>query len=365
MSARIRAWIKLCSAPQIGAGKAIRLVRELGEPQGFIEIDDTPLSEISFITAAALAYLRSKDDPPDWNKTAKIIEHTEVKFCSILDAEYPEMIRNIGDAPPFLFYLGTLHGEDFRRNLAIVGTRKPSLYGKTQCESITRELVKRNFTIISGLAYGIDAVAHKTVLENGGRTLAVMGSSIENIYPQSHRQLAAEIICNGALITEQIPGSKLNPWNFVQRNRIISGLSQGIWVVEGSEKSGALITAKFAREQQRAVFALPGDVTRSTATGPNLLLNQGAIPVQSYQDILKGLGINESAEEPGDSVMAELNEMERRIYQLLLAQEEELEFDKLIVLSGYSVSQLATLLLSLELKGLVRNAAGNKIYPLK
>jgi len=365
MLRKIRAWLKLCSAPSIGAAKAIRLAKELGEPETFIELSDSPLDEISYVSAAASSFLSNKADPAGWQKIAKIIELSELRFCSIIDDEYPEILRRIKDAPPFLFYLGNLEAEDFRRNLAIVGTRKPSNYGKIQCEKITGELAKRNFTIISGLAYGIDAIAHNSALKNGGRTLAVIGSSIENIYPSSHRELAERIIDNGAMISEQIPGSKLNPWNFAQRNRIISGLSQGSWIVEGGLKSGSLITAKYAKQQQRVVFALPGDINRDTAMGSNLLLNQGAIPVAGYKSILTGMGICDKETEMKAPSMAGLNDMEKRIYQLLLAQDDELEFDHLLVLSGYSVSQLATLLLSLELKGLVRKTAGNKVYPLK
>lgn len=364
MTSRIRAWIKLCSAPGIGAGKAIKLVYELGEPEGYIDRLNTPLRDISYISEPALSFLESDCDPPEWKKISKLIESSGINFLTILDERYPEMLRKISNPPIWLFYLGDFKDSDFLRNIAVVGTRRPSNYGKGQCIKITGELVKRGFTIVSGLAYGVDALAHRAALDNNGRTIAVLGCGLDQVYPPAHHNLAEEIQKNGVILSEQLPGSKINPWNFANRNRIISGLSHGSWIVEGKVSSGAMITARDARQQQRVVFALPGDISRENSQGPNKLISEGSIAVLGYESILSGLGIMDSDEQMTIEGIDDLNEQEKRIYKLLLA-EEELNFDQLMVKSGVPLSKLSTLLLSLELKGLVRKAAGNKIYPIK
>ena len=230
---------------------------------------------------------------------------------------------------------------------------------------MTEELVQQQVTIVSGLAFGIDAVAHKAAIKGGGRTIAVLGTGLEQVYPPAHRQLAEEIRHNGALISEYLPGSKVNVWNFPSRNRIISGLSQGTWVVEGGLKSGSLITAKYAKEQQRPFFTLPADISRESALGANQLLREGAFAVLKSGDILEVLGISPS-ECSGQRVNTEeLNEFEKKVYQILVSQGEETDYDKLVVLSKLSVGELSAIVLSLELKGFARKASGNRIYPIK
>ncbi len=365
MLKKIRAWIKLTSAPGISSGKAIRAVRELGSPEEYLDRIDTPLSDLSFISATALEFLGKPDDPPDWGNIAGLIEKHEIKFVSIIDKGYPFILKTIPDPPAWLFYLGELKESDFVRSLAVVGTRNPSMYGITQCNKITEELVQQQIVIVSGLAFGIDSVAHNAALRSGGRTIAVLGTGIEQIYPPEHRELSGEIKQKGVLVSEYLPGSKINVWNFPSRNRIISGLSQGTWVVEGGLKSGSLITAKYAREQQRPVFTLPGDINRKSALGANHLLQEGAFAVLKSSDILNVLGISLS-ESPGQSLkIEELNEFEKKVYQILLSQGEETDYDKLLILSKLTVGELSTIVLSLELKGYAKKAAGNRIYPIK
>jgi len=245
----IKAWIKLLSTPEIGNATAIRLVKILGEPIDFIR-DISKFNDIEFISEVAKEHLINIQEPETWENICDLIEQFNIKFISILDDEYPGPLKNIFDPPPFLFYRGTIKNDDFRRALGVVGTRKASNYGKLMTKRIVQELAGSGFTIVSGLAYGIDTMSHLAALDNGARTYAVMGTGVDQIYPSRNRELAERILENGVLISEYVPGSKAEKWNFPTRNRIISGLSLGSLIIEGSKKSGALLTAKFAMDQK-------------------------------------------------------------------------------------------------------------------
>jgi DNA processing protein len=362
---KIRAWIKLTSASGISSARAIRIVHELGDPQSWIDDKDSPLVEFSFVSEQMLSSLTALNDPPNWQEIASLIEQHNIRFVTFFDAEYPEILKLIPDPPAWLFYQGELRQNDFIKSLAVVGTRKPSSYAKVQCHKITGELVQQQMVIVSGLAYGIDAIAHRAAINRGGRTIAVMGTGVEQIYPPEHRQLAEEIRQNGALISEYLPGSKASVWNFPTRNRIISGLSHGTWVVEGGLKSGSLITAKYAQKQKRPVFALPGDISRITSAGSNQLLKDGAFAVLQSTDIMDVLGISASNVAPAGEALICLNDLERKVYQILVNQAEDVQFDKLLVLSKLKVGELSTIILSLELKGFAGKAPGNRIHPIK
>ncbi len=361
MIKKIKAWIKLLETPEIGNAKAIRLTGILGEPINFIGSSADKLQDIDFISEKAKRNLASNIFPKDWNRIVILLEKHNIKFISILDDNYPSLLRSIYDPPPFLFYRGNLQKDDFRRTLAIVGTRKASNYGKLMTRKIGEKLCVAGFTIVSGLAFGIDTIAHLSALDCGGRTLAILGTGCEQIYPPGNRELADRIIENGALISEFIPGRKSERWNFPTRNRIISGISLGSLIIEGTKKSGALLTAKFALDQNRDIFALPGDIDKPEAEGPNYLIKLGAKIVTCTNDILEEYDlILENAEKP----FPKLTSNEEKIYQILLQNKPELEFDSLMIKTGYSVGELSTVLLSLELKNVVKKMPGNKIVPL-
>ncbi|MCF7912983.1 MAG: DNA-processing protein DprA [Candidatus Cloacimonetes bacterium] len=362
---KIRSWIKLTSASGISSARAIKIVNELGEPRLWIDDKDSPLAEFTFVSAEMLQSLTTMDDPPNWQETARLIQQYDLRFVTFFDAEYPEILKLIPDPPVWLFYQGELRQSDYIKSLAVVGTRKPSSYAKVQCHKIVSELVQQQMVIVSGLAYGIDALAHRTALSQGGRTIAVMGTGVEQIYPPEHRQLAEEIRQNGALISEYLPGSKACVWNFPNRNRIISGLSQGTWVVEGGLKSGSLITAKYAQKQKRPVFALPADISRDTSAGSNQLIKEGAFPVLQSRDIMDVLGISGSDISDSGDALQKLNELERKVYQILVNQPEDVQFDKLLVLSKLKVGELSTIILSLELKGFAAKSPGNRLHPIR
>ena len=358
---KIKAWLTLLETPEIGNAKAIKLAKILGEPQTFVGKNSDSLIDIDFISETAKEKISSNSEPKNWEKSAKLIEKYKIKFVSILDENYPSLLKSIYDPPPFLFYRGSLKKDDFRRTIAIVGTRKASNYGKIMTKRIGGVLAKAGFTIVSGLAFGIDTIAHLSALENGGRTIAVMGSGVDQIYPPRNREIAEKIVENGALISEYVPGNKAEKWNFPTRNRIISGISLGSVIIEGTKTSGALLTAKFALDQNRDIFALPGDINREQAAGPNYLIKLGAKIITSPSDILEEYDlVLENSEKP----FPKLSAKEEKIYQILIQNRPEIQFDSLILKTGFSVSELSTILLALELKNVVKKVAGNKIVPL-
>jgi len=361
MENKIKAWIKLLSAPEIGNALAVKLARMLGEPTTFIYHNPNKIKDLDLISNRTRDFLLDGKSPLEWRKISDLIEEYKIGFISILDDDYPAVLKNIFDPPPFLFYRGRIKLEFLLRAIAVVGTRKPSNYGKIMSADICANLAKKGFTIVSGLAYGIDSIAHKSALEAGGKTLAVMGTGVEQIYPTQNKWLSEKIIENGALISEIIPGEKIERWNFPKRNRIISGLSLGCLVIEGNRRSGALLTAKFAVDQNRDVFALPGDVNRDQAQGPNYLIQQGAKLVLCAEDI------REEYELVMDKEVAALPELardEKKLFELIREYKSGIQFDNLIIKTGLQVSELSDLLLNLQIKSVIKKIPGNKIFPL-
>lgn len=274
------------------------------------------------------------------------------------ETAYPGLLRTIPDAPILMYYRGDLA---VAGNLcvAVVGSRAATNYGKTMARKIAGQLGEFKITVVSGMARGIDTQAHLGVLENTGKTIAVLGSGLDVVYPKENQALFEDIGCRGLVLSEFPLHMPPEPGNFPRRNRIISGLSQGVLVIEARKKSGALITANFALEQGRDVFALPGPVTSMTSQGTNELIKQGAIPVTEIEDI-----INEYLHIlPGECL-----QLQQEVLPLLEDEEakivEQLEFDPchfdlILRQSGMEIGQLSTILLKLELKGIVKSLPGN------
>lgn len=290
----------------------------------------------------------------------------EIKSVKIEDPQYPKLLKELSDAPKILWYRGTLHPESTRASapcVAIVGTRRPSAYGQQATLQITGELANAGLAIISGMAPGIDTFAHQACIERGARTIAVLGTGLDekSIYPQQNLQLSRDIIKNGGcLISEFKPGTPGYPNNFRQRNRIVSALSLGVLVVEAKEKSGSLITARYAKEQHKKLFALPGPIYTLNSIGPNKLIKEGATLVESAQDILDVLGIAPQKLQKKKLFEAE-NVEEAAILEAL--KEESLYIDKIIEKTKLTPSVTATTLALLEISGKIRNLGGN-IYSL-
>ena len=280
----------------------------------------------------------------------------EIKQVSIEDKNYPESLKNIKNPPKVLYYRGSFIKEE-EKLFAIVGTRIPSDYGKEVTLKISSELAESSITIISGMAPGIDSIAHKAVVEKGMRTIAVLGTGLdeESIYPKDNIGLSREIIENGGcLISELPPGTRGSKFTFPKRNRIVSGLSSGVLVVEAKEKSGSLITAKYAKEQEKNLFAIPGSIFSSNSKGTNSLIKEGAKIVTSTNDILETLDISD-VELKGNLLIEDADE------KLIINQlkEESLDINKIIEKTGLSPSAVATKLALMEISGTIRNLGGN------
>lgn len=271
------------------------------------------------------------------------------------DAEYPALLaqlRAIDHAPPVLYLRGTLADTD-EWALAVVGTRAATPYGRQVAHQLVSELAANGLTIVSGLARGLDSDAHRAALEAGGRTIAVLPCGLDTIYPPEHRQLAAQIVQHGALVSIFPLGTQPLRANFAPRNRVISGLARGVLVVEAGEKSGALITAGQALEQGREVFAVPGNITAQGSTGTNRLIQDGAHPVTSAQDILSVLNLERVAEyTSARRALPPLSDVERQVLEGLSA--EPLHIDELTRQVGLAVAAVSSALATLELKGMVR-----------
>ncbi len=281
----------------------------------------------------------------------------DIATISINDAAYPPALKEIHNAPRILYVRGTLPARD-ALSLAVVGTRTPSAYGKQITPGIVRELVRHGATIISGLALGIDGIAHEATLTSGGVTIAVLGAGVDDtsIYPPSHKTLAKRILENGgALVSEYAPGTTPERFHFPERNRIIAGLSRGVLIIEAKEKSGALITATLALKENRDVFAVPGPITSEHSRGPNRLLREGAKAVLDAYDILEEYGIYTAADTTNEQT---LSESERAILKLLA--DGPRFADELSAATGCTPAELNTTLVALELEGHIINLGGGR-----
>ena len=277
-----------------------------------------------------------------------------IKKINLEDKDYPEILKEIHDPPKTLYLRGNFSEKD-KIAIAIVGTRNYTGYGKQIAYDIAGSLTEAGITIVSGLAKGIDAFAHKATLEKGGRTIAVLGSAIdsESVYPACNRKLADKIAQNGAVISEYEPGIKSERWFFPQRNRIISGLSLGVLVIEAPEKSGALITAMQAVEQNREVFAIPGSIYSKNSIGTHRLIQMGAKLVTCANDILEELNLPLLEEKT--SFKPETKE-EETILSIL--GKEPIHIDEIIKQSNLDTKIVSPALMMLELKGAVKNSGG-------
>jgi len=271
------------------------------------------------------------------------------------DPAYPERLLEIDSPPPVLYVRGGIQYED-RWAAAIVGTRKPTGYGKDVACEVASALARNGVTVVSGLARGVDSLAHRAALEAGGRTLAVLGSGVDYIYPPEHARLAEMIAESGAVVSDYPLGTRPEPGNFPPRNRIISGLALVVVIVEAGESSGALITAEFAADQGREVFAVPGSIYSAASRGTNRLIQTGARPLLTADEVLEALNLDVLARQESVSEALPEDETERQLLQALTG--EPLHVDELGALCGLPVARVSASLAMLELKGRVRQVGG-------
>jgi len=282
---------RLFLTADIGAVTYKKLVRAFGSPEAALAAPRSRLMEVGGIgekRADAIASTREKSAELADRELALAAEHS-VRIVTLEDDEYPRALRTIYDPPLVLYVKGTVTPRDGLA-LAVVGSRRSSYYGRSQAERISGSMAGLGFTIVSGMARGVDSAAHRGALAAGGRTFAVLGNGLARLYPPENEGLASEIAASGALLSEFAMETEPLRDNFPRRNRVIAGLSLGVLVVEGSARSGALITARSALEQGREVFALPGKVDSPLSRGPHILIKEGAKLVEGHQDILDELG---------------------------------------------------------------------------
>ncbi len=271
------------------------------------------------------------------------------------DAEYPRRLKEIQQAPPVLFLSGEILAED-EWAVSIVGTRRVSEYGVQVTAEIATFLAQNRVTVVSGLARGVDSAAHKAALRAGGRTFAVLGSGVDQIYPPENKQLAGQIRQKGALLSDYALGTPPDGVNFPPRNRIISGLSLATVIIEAGNKSGALITASFAAEQGREVFAVPGGIYAVQSKGTNDLIRQGARPLLHPQEILDALNIEKIHEYQAAARILPNDPDEAQLYQYLSM--EPLHIDEICRAAGLKIDKVSATLAMMELKGIIRNVGG-------
>ncbi|MDR0311656.1 MAG: DNA-processing protein DprA [Acidobacteriota bacterium] len=284
---------------------------------------------------------------------------------------YPELLGEIPDPPTVFYARGNLDALA-APSVAIVGTRRPTVYGLRMAEEFGADLGERGLCVVSGLARGVDAAAHRGCLEKDGTTIAVLGCGIDIIYPREHRQLAERITQKGLIISEFPPGTSPSPRNFPIRNRIVSGLSLGTLVIEAGERSGSLITARLAMEQNREVFALPGNVTSPQSLGPNFLIKQGAKLVQGWRDIVdelpeeirRNIFLKEEAQISEKPATGAVSEDGARLLELL-KDDEAVHFDGLAEQFGLNIPRLSFALMELEAAGLARQLPGSMYVKLR
>jgi len=279
------------------------------------------------------------------------LERNGVKVFTYHDEGYPARLKEIYDYPPVIYVRGDLLPED-EWCLAVVGTRRATVYGRQVTEEVVTDLARNKITIVSGLARGIDSVAHKSALEAGGRTIAIFACGLDRVYPAENAELARRIMQQGAIISEYPLGTKPRADNFPRRNRIMSGLSLGVLVIEAGETSGAMITANLALEQNREVFAIPGSVLSPASKGTNHLIQEGAKLVRDYTDILEELNLTAVAQQIEMKDMLPETDTESLLLKQLGA--EPVHIDEVCRLSGLPVSEVSSTLAMMELKGLVK-----------
>ena len=360
-------WLALRLLPGLGTRVALRLVEALGSAVDVFRASATELEALG-VSSHVVRNIAAGTVYEEAIREAERARQLGTSFLTFRSSDYPTLLKEIFDPPLLLYAQGNI---DLLKSpsLAIVGTRKPTAYGKAITGKLASDLAVRGLTIVSGLARGIDSTAHRNALDAGGKTIAVLGSGIDVVYPAEGKKLFAEIAEKGLLLSEFTVGSFPAPQNFPIRNRIISGLSLGVVIVEAAQYSGSLITARLAMEQNREVFAVPGSLTNRFSWGPHILIKQGAKLVQDWRDIVEELPakVRQELSSPQDatestdkaSLFAEsLSAPGKAIYDLLKVDEPVHIDEVLDALPQFSSSLILANLLDLEFRSLVRQLPG-------
>jgi DNA processing protein len=352
-------WFALKSVPLVGNATFHRLVKHFGPPQKVFESSQAELTASRVVTQAVAASIASHDYRPFAESECLSVEKHGVRIIDFLSSEYPPLLLEIPDPPPFLYVKGDIG--KYEPAVAIVGSRRATTYGIQATSRLSTELAEQGVTVVSGMARGIDTAAHKGALAAGGNSIGVLGCGIDVVYPSENRRLFDEMAEKGALISEFPMGTGPFPNNFPRRNRIISGLSLGVLVVEAAERSGSLITAHFALEQGREVFAIPGSITSGASRGTNRLIKQGAKLVETVSDIMEELPSAGGRTRLPLQPQLFLQPVEEKIHSIL--GETPTHIDEIAGKAGLTVQELSVILLRLELRGVVIQLPG-KIFSI-
>lgn len=347
--------VALCSFTDFGPRRVTLLINYFKNAKRAWNVEKKDLLEVGVKDNLADKFIKYRNSF-NCDKYFSSLEQKGISYIVKGDKLYPKNLKELDDAPVVLYSLGKLSIFD-ENAVAIVGTRKMTYYGKEVTEKFSSELASLGITIISGLARGIDSVAHRSALNMGGRTIAVIASGLDNIYPPENIKLANDIVKSGGAILSEYPlGYPALPVNFPSRNRIVSGLSKAVVVIEGYKKSGTLLTASSAAQQGKTVFAVPGQITSPMSEAPHYLLQNGAKWAFCPKDILDELSLEVKVDRDKVAKVLPDSRDEEKIIKLLEA--EPLHLDELVRISGGNVSKISSTLMSMRLKGLVKEVGG-------
>jgi DNA processing protein len=382
-TANLKYWLALKRVDGLGNMGIKNLLQSFGTPEHVFQAPSHLLKTVAGIGSKTAHHIKDFKQWAEVNEELEKAQALNVAIITRADHRFPQRLLHIYDCPVLLYVKGELRGSDM--SVAVVGSRKASAYGKYTTERICRELALSGVTIVSGMAIGIDTSAHRGALSVQGRTVAVLGSGLDVIYPPENESLFNEISHRGAVVSEYSFTTRPNAPNFPARNRIISGMSLGVVVVEATEKSGSLITARIALEQGREVFAIPGSIDEAGSRGTNRLIKEGAKLVENIDDILSEIGPHNFPDDSlppmtglpappaglaavPDATLSDEQEPCRDVRYAVLTEQEELVInnlssrprpvDDIIAATGLSASDILSLLLHLELRGLIRQTPG-------
>ncbi len=308
-------------------------------------------------------YKRYEGSSP--NQYVEILNEKGITALTLSNDKYPESLKQIYNPPLVLFCKGNIDVLSCEKKIAVVGTRKPTRYGALACEKVCEGLAASGVCIVSGMARGIDSLAHKAALEVGAPTIAVLGCGVDVIYPRENKKIYDEIVKTGVVISEYPLGIQPLPGFFPARNRIVSGLSEGVLVVEAAQKSGTQITVDHAQSQGREVLAIPGNITSDKSATPNSLIRDGAAVVTSYKDILSWFGWKEQGAVTDSTTAPSFGQLNmQEIIVVRLLERGEAQFDEVLAEADFTAPQLTAILVTMEIKGIIDKLPGNK-YALK
>ncbi|MCK4390547.1 MAG: DNA-processing protein DprA [Desulfobacterales bacterium] len=349
-------WLGLKSVPGVGNRLFLHLIQHFGEPEKVFSASREELLQVEGINDHLASAIQGHKIPGKVQEDLALAQKNGVRLITFSDLDYPTLLRHIHDPPPVLYVYGTLDPDSL--NIAIVGSRNATSYGRTITKRLSADLARRSFTVVSGMALGIDSAAHIGALAGGGKTIAVLGCGLGTIYPAENKRLFYRIVESGAVISEFPFLSPPDAHNFPVRNRIISGLALGTVIVEATRRSGSLITARLAAEQGREVFAVPGSVASFKSMGTHRLIKQGAKLVEHTDDIIEELNIAQPlpSADTKEKRTISLTPDEKKIIDELSPY--PVHIDKLVRRLSLSAAQASSLLLQLELKGLVTQSPG-------